>query len=38
MVTYDHEDPNNPGTTIQGSQWDGYEVENGPNIYKQYFN
>ena len=30
MVTYDHEDPNNPGTTIQGSQWDGYEAENGP--------
>ena len=30
MVTYDHEDPYNPGTTIQGSQWDGYEVANGP--------
>ena len=30
MVTYDHEDPNNPGFTIQGSGWDGYEAENGP--------
>ena len=30
MVTYDHEDPYNPGTTIQGSQWDGYEAEIGP--------
>ena len=32
MVTYDHEDPNNPGggTMIQGSQWDGYEAANGP--------
>jgi hypothetical protein len=30
MVTYDHEDPNNPGTIIQGSQWDGYEAANGP--------
>ena len=30
MVTYDHEDPNNPGSTIQGSGWDGYEAENGP--------
>jgi hypothetical protein len=30
MVTYNHEDPNNPGTTIQGSGWDGYEAENGP--------
>jgi hypothetical protein len=30
MVTYDHEDPASPGTIIQGSQWDGYEAENGP--------
>ena len=30
MVTYNHEDPNNPGNTIQGSGWDGYEAENGP--------
>ena len=30
MVTYNQEDPNNPGTTIQGSEWDGYEAENGP--------
>ena len=30
MVTYDHEDPNSPGFTIQGSQWDGYEAANGP--------
>jgi hypothetical protein len=30
MVTYDHEDPNNPGTIIRGSQWDGYEAANGP--------
>ena len=32
MVTYDHEDPNNPGSgmMIQGSQWDGYEAANGP--------
>jgi hypothetical protein len=30
MVTYDHEDPSNPGFLIQGSGWDGYEAENGP--------
>jgi hypothetical protein len=31
MVTYDHEDPNNPGGGMsQGSQWDGYEAANGP--------
>ena len=30
MVTYNHEDPNNPGSTIYGSQWDGFEVENAP--------
>ena len=29
-VTYDAFDPASPGTIIQGSQWDGYEAENGP--------
>ena len=31
LVTYDHQDPNNPGGGMtQGSGWDGYEAANGP--------